>query len=240
MAENWDGRGGASGQMIRVLLVSPTRLYRDALAAALDATGRMTIVDTPSGVDEALASVRTLRPDVMLVDLPRSQVYRLIPSLQQAEGATRVIAFAVPQTESDIIGWAEAGVWGCLTQETPLENLPSFVEAVRRGEIACSNGAAGLLFRHARAIVTTAVRDRSEARLTHREIQILHLLAAGLSNKEISRKLSIQVPTVKNHVHSIFTKLRIRNRSEAAAWAHAGGAVEGRADRLLPLVESPR
>jgi two-component system, NarL family, nitrate/nitrite response regulator NarL len=226
--------------MIRVLLVSPTRLYRDALAAALEATGRLTIVDSLDDADKALASVRELDPDVMLVDLPMSQVYRLILSLQQARAGTRVIAFAVPRTESDIMGWAEAGVWGCLTQETPLEDLPSFVEAVQRGEIACSNGAAGLLFRHARAIVTTAVRDRSEARLTHREIQVLHLLAAGLSNKEISRKLSIQVATVKNHVHSIFTKLRIRDRSEAAAWAHAGGRVEGRADRLLPLIESPR
>jgi two-component system nitrate/nitrite response regulator NarL len=238
MAEAWDQRKGQSGQTIRVLVVSPTRLYCDALAAALDATGRLTVVEALGNADEALAAAGALGPDVMLVDLPLPQVYRLILALQQAGAGTRVIAFAVPRTESDIMGWAEAGVWGCLTQETPLEDLPSFVEAVQRGEIACSNGAAGLLFRHARTIVTTAVRDRSEARLTHREIQILHLLAAGLSNKEISRKLSIQVATVKNHVHSIFTKLRIRDRSEAAAWAHAGGASEGRVDRLLPLVES--
>ena len=206
--------------MIRVVIVSPTRMYRDALATALEATGRLTTVDTRSDVDGALASVHDLRPDVILVDLPVSQVYRLIVSLQQARAATRVIAFGVPRTESDIVAWAEAGVWGCLTQETPLQELPSFVEAVQRGEIACSNGAAGLLFRHARGIVASA-RDRSEARLTPREVEVLHLLAAGLSNKEISRRLSIQVATVKNHVHSIFTKLRIRDRSEARAWSYA-------------------
>jgi two-component system nitrate/nitrite response regulator NarL len=239
MAEARDGRG-ESGQRIRVLIVSPTRLYRDALATALDQAARLTIIAALGNADEALAAAGQVRPDVMLIDLPLAQVYRLILALQQAGVGTRVIAFAVPQTESDIIGWAEAGVWGCLTQETPLEDLPAFVEAVQRGEIACSNGAAGLLFRHARTIVSTAVRDRSEARLTHREIQILHLLAAGLSNKEISRKLSIQVATVKNHVHSIFTKLRIRDRSEAAAWARAGGAGDGRADRLLPVAEFRR
>lgn len=207
--------------MVSVLIVSPTCLYRDALATALDATGRLITIDTRSDVDGALASVHELRPDVILVDLPVSLVYRLIVSLQQTRAATKVIAFGVPRTESDIVGWAEAGVWGCLTQETPLQELPSFVEAVQRGEIACSNGAAGLLFRHARAIITSAARDRVEARLTPREVQVLNLLAAGLSNKEISRRLSIQVTTVKNHVHSIFTKLRIRDRSETRAWAYA-------------------
>ena len=209
--------------MTSVLVVSPVRLYGDALAAALDATGRLTTVGVTFEADKALAAAQELRPDVMLVDLPLPEAYRLVRSLKQSGATTRLIAVAVARTESEIIGWAEAGVSGCLTRETSLEELPSFVEAVERGEIACSNGAAGLLFRHARGIVTTAVRDRSSARLTPREVQVLHLLAAGLSNKEISRELSIQVATVKNHVHSIFTKLRIQDRSQAAAWTGWNG-----------------
>lgn len=220
VAEDGGQRPGREPQTVSVLIVSPTRLNRDALAAALEATGRLTAIATRGDIDGALASVHELRPDVVLVDLPVSLVYRLIVSLQQERTATKVIAFGVPQTESDIVAWAEAGVQGCLTQETPLEELPSFIEAVQRGEIACSNGAAGLLFRHASAIVSSAARDRAEARLTPREIQVLRLLAAGLSNKEISRRLSIQVATVKNHVHSIFTKLRIHERSEARVWAY--------------------
>jgi DNA-binding NarL/FixJ family response regulator len=211
--------------MIRVLVLGPTRLYCDALAVALQASGRLTLIRALSDVEAALVSVHESHPDVMLVDQPHAQAYRLVRSVQQAWPTTKVIAVAVPPAESEILGWAEAGAAGCLTQETPLEDLPTFVEAVQRGEIACSNGAAGLLFHHAKSMTMTIVRGDVGTRLTRRETEVLHLLAVGLSNKEIGRSLSIQVPTVKNHVRSIFAKLRIRNRSQAAAWTHTQGAV---------------
>jgi DNA-binding NarL/FixJ family response regulator len=214
--------------MIRVLILGPTRLYCDALAIALEASGRLATIRVLSDVEAALASVHESRPDVMLVDQPRSQAYRLVRSVKQARPMTKVIAVAVPPTESEILGWAEAGAAGCLTQETPLDDLPAFVEAVQRGEIACSNGAAGLLFHHAKSMTTRVTRGGSGTYLTPRETEVLHLLAAGLSNKEIGRSLSIQVPTVKNHIRSIFAKLRIRNRSQAAAWTNTHGAVAAR------------
>jgi two-component system, NarL family, nitrate/nitrite response regulator NarL len=207
--------------MIRVLILGRTRLYCDALAVALDAGGRVATVAALSDVEQALASVRQLHPDVMLVDQPLSQAHRVVRSAQRARPGTKVIAVAVPPAEPEILGWAEAGAAGCLTQETPLEDLPAFIEAVQRGEAACSNGAAALLFRHAKIVTTAAARGGGGGvELTRREVEVLQLLAAGLSNKEIGRMLSIQVPTVKNHVRSIFAKLRIRNRSQAAAWTH--------------------
>jgi DNA-binding NarL/FixJ family response regulator len=205
--------------MIRILILGRTRLYCDALAVALHAGGRVATVAAVSDVEQALASVHQLHPDVMLVDQPLSQAHRVVRSVQRARPGTKVIAVAVPAAEPEILGWAEAGAAGCLTQETSLEDLPAFIEAVQRGEVACSNGAAGLLFRHAKLVTTAAARGGG-VELTRREVEVLQLLAAGLSNKEIGRTLSIQVPTVKNHVRSIFAKLRIRNRSQAVAWTH--------------------
>jgi DNA-binding NarL/FixJ family response regulator len=95
---------------------------------------------------------------------------------------------------------------------------------VTRGEFLCSPGTAATLLRRVAALAAERHTADNGARLTPREQQVVRLIDEGLSNKEIARRLSIEVRTVKNHVHSILEKLQVRRRGEAAARMRAVGA----------------
>jgi DNA-binding NarL/FixJ family response regulator len=120
----------------------------------------------------------------------------------------------VPETEHDVIPCAEAGVAACLPRETTLADLSATIERVAAGESNASPRVAAMLLRR---IATLAERNSPEANLTAREEEILVLIDDGLSNKQIARRLSIELPTVKNHVHNILEKLHVHRRYEAAA-----------------------
>ena len=128
----------------------------------------------------------------------------------------RVVAFAVPETEDDIIACAEAGVAACVTREASIDELVATIERVGSGESLCSPQVAAVLLRRV-ATLAAARSDEPAATLTSREREILDLIAEGLSNKQIGQVLCIQVPTVKNHVHNLLEKLEVHSRHEAAA-----------------------
>jgi DNA-binding NarL/FixJ family response regulator len=116
-----------------------------------------------------------------------------------------------------ILPLIEAGAAGYLTSDGPLHELVSTMAAVARGEMPCSPGLAAALGR--RVVMLAAASDPpAEALvLTRREREVADLIEEGLSNKEIARRLSISVMTVKNHVHRLLDKLQVRRRGEAAA-----------------------
>jgi DNA-binding NarL/FixJ family response regulator len=226
----------------RVLVVSGIRIYRDALANVLRTACLLAAVATAAGVEDALASIRSAPPDVVLVDLPPWEASRLLNHIDSAVRA-RVVALGVPETEQAVLGWAALSVGGCLTRDTPFEDLPGLLERAARGEIVCSPSAAGLLFRYARMAAVTPPPGLVP-HLTRREAQVLRLVAEGWSNRDIARALSIQLSTVKNHVHRVFAKLGIRNRAEAAGWlphpspVSSPGPGERASHRASPLEQS--
>jgi len=116
-----------------------------------------------------------------------------------------------------VIACAEAGVSGYVTREASLDELTGVVESVARGESPCSPRISALLLR--RVAETAGRRTETDAarRLTRREAEIVGLIDEGLSNKQIAGRLSIELATVKNHVHSILEKLQVERRAEAAA-----------------------
>jgi DNA-binding NarL/FixJ family response regulator len=127
------------------------------------------------------------------------------------------VALGMHESETEIIACAEVGVAGYVPRGGSLSDAFEAVEAVARGEMRCSPRIAGFLFRH----IATLSHDRAgpapAAALTAREAQILKLLQEGLSNKMISRNLGIELPTVKNHVHSLLGKLGVHRRAEAVS-----------------------
>lgn len=97
------------------------------------------------------------------------------------------------------------------------------VESVPRGETLCSPGIAATLFHRVAALARELQLEPIEGRLTARELDVRRLIEEGLANKEIATALSIELPTVKNHVHRILEKLNVRHRTEAAARARRAG-----------------
>jgi DNA-binding NarL/FixJ family response regulator len=143
--------------------------------------------------------------------------------------AIRVLALTVSESEEELLAAAEAGISGYVTHQSSLDELVDAVHSVARGEMLCSPRVAALLLRQVGALARREVpvagldSDRSGERLTMRELEILELIDAGRSNKEIARELYIEVPTVKNHVHNILEKLHACRRGEAAAKVRAQG-----------------
>lgn len=203
---------------IRVLIVNDSPLYREGLAHVLGKFESMSVVGAVANPDEILAQAAGFQPDIILVQLTAPQGPAALRAFVEAAPNAKVIALGVPDAEKTIIACAEAGASGYLLQHESLEELVATIEAVARGEVSCSPRITATLFRRIGELAAERRAWAAAARLTPRELEIVDLVDRGLSNKEIALCLSIQVRTVKNHVHNILEKLQVRRRGEAAAW----------------------
>lgn len=208
--------------MIRVLIVAHIRLYREGLAQMLQEERRIAVVGTAVGADEAVLALREHEPDVVLLDMAIPDNVWLVRALVAAVPGTKVVALAVPEVEREVLACAEAGVAGYVTREGSVEDVVEAVESVARGEMLCSPRMAATLLQRVATLALERSPESIEARLTRRELEILDLIDQGLSNKEIARRLTIELSTVKNHVHNVLEKLNVNRRGEAAARARAG------------------
>jgi two-component system, NarL family, nitrate/nitrite response regulator NarL len=207
-----------SGTLPRVVIVADIRLYREGLAAVLQQSGRVEVVGTAEDGAAAVAAVWRLEPDMALVDMAIPSGASSVRAILETAPLVKVVGLAVPDAEKDVVACAEAGVAGLVTRDFTVDELVEAIESAARGELLCSpRTAAALLRRVATLSASSRGDDASEAALTHREREIAELVARGLSNKEIAKELTIQVATVKNHVHRILEKLHARRRSEVAA-----------------------
>lgn len=212
---------------IRVLVVNDSPLYREGLVHVLRKFENMSVVGAAADPDEILAQAARFQPDVILVQLTSPHGPAVLRPFADAAPSAKVVALGVPDVEKTIIACAEAGAAGYLLQHESLDDLVATIERAARGEVSCSPRIAATLFRRIGELAAERGARAAEARLSPRELEIVDLIDRGLSNKEIALCLSIEVRTVKNHVHNILEKLQVRRRGEAAAWA--------RGRRLTPL-----
>lgn len=227
--------------LVQVSIVADASVHRVGLKELLEREARIHVIGAASTLRESVAEISDLAPDVVLLDVAGEDRVPAITALVEAIPGVRVIACAVPETERDIIPCAEAGVAACLPREAPFADLIATIERVASGESSASPLVAAMLLRR---VATLAAQGsaKPEARVTAREQEILGLIDEGLSNKQIARRLCIELPTVKNHVHNILEKLHVHHRYEAAARmrAHSGSAasLSRAAEELGPF--SPR
>jgi DNA-binding NarL/FixJ family response regulator len=201
----------------RVLIVDDTRLHLEGLAGVLECQPQIGSVATAPDLDTALQHMTTSSQDVVLVSTVMTRSRTVVQMIRETAGQIPVIAFAVTETEDEVVAWAEAGVAGYLFRGESLADLLAVVQSAARGETLCPPRTTATLLRRVTALASERQFLTEVARLTAREQEILQLIEEGLSNKEIARRLFIEVRTVKNHVHSILEKLHVRRRGEAAA-----------------------
>jgi two-component system nitrate/nitrite response regulator NarL len=205
-------------QPIRVLVVAGTRLYREGLTTYLASAPALSVVGSAGNASDAIERVRELLPDIVLLDVALTGDVADLRAIVAAEPGTCVVAFGIVESEAAVIACAEAGVAGYVGREASMAQLVEVLEGARRSELVCSPRVAGTLLRRVGALAREREPgDESRERLTSRETQIVALVDEGLSNKEIARRLGIELSTVKNHVHNIIEKLHVSGRSEAAA-----------------------
>jgi two-component system nitrate/nitrite response regulator NarL len=202
---------------IRIFILAQIHLYSRTLAQFLGAQETLRVVDMTGDLGQALDGLGDLRPDIILLDMALPNSALALRRIANAEPNVKILAFGVSPDERNVAACARARVSGYVSAEEDPEELVVMIHSVARGELRCSPRMAGALLDRVAVLATEDVSDRVDISLTARELEVLELIERGLSNKEIARALSIELPTVKNHVHNIFAKLNVNRRTEAVA-----------------------
>ncbi|MEU4541889.1 response regulator transcription factor [Nonomuraea dietziae] len=195
--------------MIQVLIADDHPVVRQGLRTFLDLQDDITVVGEAADGAEAVALVETLRPDVLLLDL-KMPVLDGLGALERLNGGpTRVLVLTSVSDRSDVGPAMRAGAAGFLYKDVDPNALVQAVRAVHGGQV--------LLAQEAASAMLTA--EAPPVPLTDREREVLRLIAAGRSNKEIARDLSVAEKTVKTHVSNVLMKLGVQDRTQAALYA---------------------
>ncbi len=221
----YDAFGGCHMSSIRVLVASHIRLYREGLERVLAESPDFTLVGSACCAPEAVDQTHRLGPDIALLDMAMSGAFAAAKELAQVGCSSKIVALGMPEDETQVLSCAQIGIAGYVTRDASVEDVVTAMKAAARGEVHCSPKIAGSLFRRVAALSTARPGGLMPGSLTAREAQILKLVQQGMSNKMISRNLGIELPTVKNHVHSILVKLGVHRRAEAISLLYQGGRV---------------
>lgn len=208
---------------IRVLLVDDQPLFRRAIATLVDEQPDMTVVGEAENGLDAVEQARVRDPDVIVMDveMPVMNGVQAVALIADQMPRIKVIMLTVSDSEDFLFDAIRNGADGYLLKDLRPEQLYDMVRSVMRDETPISPAIAGRLlaeFRGRETVRTPAPLQPDAPGLTRRELEILRLVADGLSNKEIGTDLSITEGTVKNHVHNALEKLHLENRIQAAAY----------------------
>jgi two-component system nitrate/nitrite response regulator NarL len=208
---------------IRILLVDDQPLFRRALATLVAEQPHLSVVGEAENGIEAIEMANALSPDLVLMDveMPVMNGVEATRRIREELPGIKVVILTVSEADDHLFDAIRFGAHGYLLKDLRPEQLYELVRAVMRDETALSPAIAGKLMQEFRERPSTGrvvSPTPSGPSLTHREIQVMQLVADGLSNKEIGGHLSITEGTVKNHVHNALEKLQLENRIQAAAY----------------------
>jgi len=208
---------------IRILLVDDMALFRTAIAELVDGQDGLEVVGEAENGLEAVEKARALKPDVVVMDIEMPvmdgvQATRLI---RERVPNVKVIMLTVSESDDHLLDAIRFGAQGYLLKNLRPAELYPLVRAVMRNEPPLSPAIAKRLLgqiRDGTTLPITPVPPPETPTLTRRELEVLQLVADGISNKEIAASLFITEGTVKNHIHNALEKLQLENRTQAAAY----------------------
>jgi DNA-binding NarL/FixJ family response regulator len=221
--------GPRDGAAIRVLLADDQVLVRTGLRTILEDAGGIEVVGEAADGLEAVAFARSLRPDLVLMDvrMPRLDGIAATRQIRALTGAPRVLVLTTFDLDEYVYAGLRAGASGFLLKDTLVDDLVSAIRVVVAGEAVVAPSATRRLVE--RFVASTPEPDRARAQslslLTEREREVLALVARGLSNAEITGALFLSEGTVKTHVGRLLSKLGVRDRVQAVVLAYETGVV---------------
>jgi two-component system NarL family response regulator len=211
------------GDAIRVVICDDHALFRRGLTMVLEEEDGIEVVGEAEDGDAAVAAAEELVPDVVLMDvrMPKRSGIEATRAIAESVPSARIVMLTVSDEEDDLYEAIKAGATGYLLKEISIEEVADAVRAVMSGQSLITPSMASKLLSE-----FSNLSKKAEARqavpgpvLTVRELEVLKLVAQGMSNKEIAGELYISENTVKNHVRNILEKLHLHSRMEAVMYA---------------------
>ena len=211
---------------MRILIVDDQRVVREGLAIVVEGFPETEVVGLAGDGAEALDLVASAAPDVVLMDLrmPKVDGVEATRAIRERHPDVAVVVLTTYADDDSIVAALSAGAAGYLTKDAARDDIRRAVEAAAAGQAVLDPSVQAALLKAAqqgaaRPAAPTAPPDG----LTDREVEVLGLIASGLSNHEIAERLFVAETTVKTHVNRIFAKTGSRDRAQAAVYAHRHG-----------------
>jgi two-component system NarL family response regulator len=214
---------------VSILIAEDDPLLRNLLADILEAEADFTVVSSVGRADEALHVAAGLRPQVLLLDLslPDLGGSQVVDSLLEQPDPPKVLILSGDEREETQLKAARSGAHGFIGKSVAREALPKAIRTLAAGEVWFSRRVVGLIFNEYPTLVRRAQEQEGPiSLLSDREREVLLYLARGLTNKQIADALFMSISTVKSHIRSVFQKLDLTSRTEAAIFAVREGLEE--------------
>ncbi len=201
---------------IRTALVDDHPLFREGVRLTLGHMADFAVVAEGATADDAIHIARTAAPEIILMDvrMPGSGI-AAAAALAETNPEIKIVLLTASESESDVTAAMAAGVRGYVLKGVGGLELAEILRAVHAGQFYVAPALAAVMLRRIRQPGSQAAAIDANENLTAREDQILNLVAQGLTNKEIARKLNISEKTVKHYMTLIMQKMQVRNRVEA-------------------------
>lgn len=205
--------------MTTVVVADDQTVVREGLVTLLGLLPGIEVVGAAADGEAAVRLAGEREPDVILMDLrmPGVDGVEATRRIQAEHPGTRVIVLTTYADDRSILGAIQAGARGYLTKDAGADEIRDAIEAVRRGETLLEPRV------QARLLSALSGGDATLDRLTPREREVLRLIAQGLANQEIAARLFVSEATVKTHINNLFSKLGVRDRAQAVAYAYRHG-----------------
>ena len=218
---------------VTVVVVDDHPLYREGVVMALESMPGVTVVGEAGDGESAVDVVRRTAPTVVLMDLhmPGMNGIDTTRRLLEQDPATAVLVLTMLEGEDSVFAAMRAGARGYVLKGADRREIERAVRTVASGEVVFSAAVAGRVLSWFRG-GATADRLTPFPELTEREREVLDLVARGLTNAEIARRLVVSDKTVRNHVSNVFAKLHVTDRAGAVARARDAGLGESSGPRL--------
>jgi len=206
---------------IRVLVADGHALFRHGLISVLSAAADLAVVGEATDGNEAIELAAELEPDVVLIDvrMPTVSGIEAARRIRVAQPTVRILILTESEDDEDLFGAVRAGATGYLLKEVAIDEIADAIRSVANGQALVSPLMTTKLLSEFNALSRRLEEEHDGRRLTDRELEVLRLIARGMSNKDIGTELVIAENTVRNHVRNILEKLQVRSRVEAAMYA---------------------